>query len=158
MRFRHPWPLFEAVRRFRITIETYDEAGLQVSHVGSGHLRVDPQTSSSGSTLHWHEEGAWLTGALAGIRFRNRTTWRREVGAPKLHLSHLRRGVQAPTFLATLVPGPRGTWIAEAPHTCGPDLYIPSLECRGSHLNLRWDVRSPVDPYVLHFEAWSETA
>jgi hypothetical protein len=158
MPFRHPWTLVATARRFRVTIETDGSSRPQVAHVGTGRLRVEAHESASASTLIWHENGAWTLGPLAGIRFHNRTTWRRDAGRAALHLSHLRRGPSKPTFLATLRPGPDGVWVAEAPHACGSDLYIPSLEWRAGHLTLLWDVRSPVDPYVLRFEAWRDAA
>lgn len=153
-----PWLLLESVRHFRVTIETAGSAGPVVSHVGTGQLVVETHAADDGSTLHWNEEGAWVSGPLAGIRFHNRTSWRRESGAPRLHLSHLRRGVDQPTFLATLIPGPDDAWVAETPHLCGPDLYIPSLEVQGGRLILTWDVRSPTDPYFRRFEAWGDAS
>ncbi len=147
-----PWPLLESVRHFRVTIETDG----RVSHVGTGRLVVETQAAES--TLHWNEEGAWTSGPLTGIRFHNRTSWRREAGAQRLHLSHLRRGIEQPTFLATLIPGPAGTWVSETPHRCGADLFIPSLEMQDARLTLTWEVRSPSDPYLMRFEAWSEMA
>jgi hypothetical protein len=155
MPINDPWTLLEAARQFRVTIEVRTGTGIQLSHQGAGQLRVERATSSVGSSVTWHEEGHWLTGPLAGIRFHNTTEWRTNPGEPTLQLSHLRRG--RPTFLATLRPGPTGSWVADAPHVCGQDLYLPTLNFRAGHLDLVWDVQSPTDPYIMRFEAWARS-
>lgn len=149
------WTLLENARHFRITIEVRTGTGIEVSHQGAGQLRVERATASNSSTVTWHEEGHWLTGPVAGIRFHNTTEWRGSPGQPTLQLSHLRRGIEKPTFLAALRPGPAGTWVAESPHVCGQDLYLPTLNFRAGHLDLVWEVQSPTDPYIMRFEAWA---
>jgi hypothetical protein len=158
MRIANPWPLLGAVRHFRVSIETYGESGPQVAHVGTGHLRIMASASVTASRLVWYEEGSWVAGSLAGLQFHNTTEWRCTAGKSILRLSHLRRGTHSPTFLAALVPGPSGTWLAEAPHACGADLYLPTLTWGPKRLLLVWEVRSPSDPYSLRFEAWKPAA
>lgn len=152
------WSLLASVRRFEITVLTPTETGLTRSHTGLGTLRAEASTSAVGSTVVWHELGHWLSGPLAGIRFGNTTAWRFPVGAPALHVSHLRRGARSPTFLAILRPDARGKWAAEAPHICGADRYHPTLACRGGRLRLEWEVQSPTDAYLLRLEAWQTRA
>ena len=153
MRLRNPWSLLQSVRHFSIAVETYAEDGPRVSHLGIGRLQVEHATSATASTLIWRESGRWTSGPLAGLSFRNTSSWRRVADQPELALSHLRRGDQAPTFLVTLVPGPSGAWVAREPHACGPDLYYAVLEWGARHLCLSWDVKSPSDPYRLRLEA-----
>ena len=153
---RDLWPFLPSVSRFSLTVENSAGGASRISHRGSGHVRIESSVSATDSSIIWHEAGRWTAGPLAGISFRNTTAWRREGDRPGLHLSHLRRGVLSPTFLATLQPDPSGVWVAEEPHLCGPDCYYPALTWQPGRLSLRWDVRSPTDPYSLHFEGWRE--
>ncbi len=145
-----PWPRLGAVRHFRITIET--QAGPNPVHTGLGEIRVEPTTNAD-NLLVWREEGCWTSGPLKGTRFHNLTQWTRRAG--ELQLDHLRRGPENPTFLATLHRVGPDRWEASEPHLCGPDCYLPTLLLRESGVQLRWEVRSPTDPYILTFLAGS---
>lgn len=152
MRSFDPWPALASIRRFEILVERTGANG-GPAHSGRGEVRVD----QSGSKLIWYEEGTWIGGPLAGTRFHNVSQWIREPETSTIALSHLRRGKDAPTFLARLSEASPGRWIAEAPHLCGADIYQPTLETRPEGLSLSWEVTSPTDPYRLRFEGWTDS-
>lgn len=108
---------------------------------GIGVIAVE---STDPAALVWHEEGEWIDGALAGIRFRNTTRWER-LDAGAIRVGHHRRG-PAPVFLSILRPAEAGQWLGEV-HPCGDDRYHPTLDTLGEQLVIRWEVTSPTDPY-----------
>ena len=149
-----PWSILLQARHFSLHVVRMGDAGVQLEHMGSGRIRVEQHENPDRSTIIWRERGCWTSGPVAGVPFGNSTAWCRNAGAAGLDLSHLRRGNRVPTFLVRLQPAAPGLMVSERPHLCGPDSYSASLSWSEGHLELRWDILSPTDPYQLRLAAW----
>lgn len=97
-------------------------------------------------TVEWEESGSWSEGGPS-VPYRNRLRWR--IDGKELHLSHCRRGSDAPVQLLTLVTNDDGALIPRTPHLCGADLYALTVMREGATIVLHWTVEGPRKSYLL---------
>ncbi|HWA15145.1 MAG TPA: DUF6314 family protein [Gemmatimonadales bacterium] len=132
------WRLLQSVRHFELEV-TPGHGGS--TRRGAGTILLELPSATS---MLWRQQGHWVDGPLAGVRFTNSTRWEWD-GHDALRVSHQRRGPD-PVLLSTLSPGASGRWNGTT-HHCGEDRYTPSIDASRSILRLSWQVTSPSDPY-----------
>jgi hypothetical protein len=140
------WELLRVARTYQVRVLSLDG---QLRHTGAGQVVVE----SGPGRITWREAGRWESGALAGIRFHNSTSWARDGEA--FTVQHLRRGDQQPVLLARL-EWSGGGWRSVAPHLCGEDRYHAEIRMVDDGLVIEWRVESPSDPYVMEVAVSSE--
>jgi hypothetical protein len=102
--------------------------------MGQGEVRV----SHLGRALLFHERGCW---EKTGISFYNSLRW--TLHEEYIRLEHLRQGSQRPVFLFDLISISEDSLHSAAPHLCGEDTYLGSMNCAGQQIQLRWSLKGP---------------
>ena len=128
----------------RATLEAEGRDGA-ASWARTGRGRVAAEATGP-STVEWEERGEWTEGAVP-FGYRTRLRW--ELDGEELHLSHLRRGADAPVHLATLRLDEHGALIPRAPHLCGQDSYLAGVRSDAQGFVLTWHATGPTKDYRL---------
>jgi len=94
-------------------------------------------------TIHFHEQGQWITQQEKEMSFSNIFCWRLLKNPGVITLEHLRFGPNHPVFLFTLIPQEENTLESQQPHICKEDSYFGKVRCDDHFIQLNWRVIGP---------------
>jgi hypothetical protein len=146
------WNHLRQVRSLSFVASSEARTGWNGRGVGTVEVREVGEAA-----LTFHEQGNWRSEAGRNMRFTNVYRW--TLAGDRLHLEHLRLGVESPVYLFDLAQASEREWRSVSPHVCSKDCYAAVLLLCDDGIVLRWSIDGPRKQETIEYiYSWRDAA